>query len=385
MKIIILEWDGYCYLDMCAALTGLGHTLIKSAFPKNNPKGDPEYEGKLTELIETNHPDFIFSFNYFPLTARVAKNTETKYVSWVYDNPQVLLYSYTIIYPTNYVFLFDKTEYMKFKSNGINTVYYLPLCANAQRLRGNDLGINYRHDISFVGSLYTEKKHNFYDRMTHISPYTRGYLEGLIASQKKIYGCNFIEDALTEEIMNDMSVDLPMEADIDSVESREYLFGQYVINRHITALERQEAFRRIGSEYIFDLYTYEKDITFPNCVNHGPVDFYDRACEVFRSSKINMNITLRSITTGIPLRAFEIMGSEGFLLTNYQADFDDCYTAFEDYVYYEDSDDMMAKIEYYLDHEKERREIAANGYQKTLNNHTYENRITQILDAIRQN
>ena len=31
-----------------------------------------------------------------------------RYVAWIYDNPYVLLYSYTIIYPGNYVFVFDK-------------------------------------------------------------------------------------------------------------------------------------------------------------------------------------------------------------------------------------------------------------------------------------
>ena len=42
---------------------------------------------------------------------------------------------------------------------------------------------------------------------------------------------------------------------------------------------------------------------------------------VFQNSKINLNITLRSIKNGIPLRAIDIMGAGGFLLTNYQNDF----------------------------------------------------------------
>ena len=38
---------------------------------------------------------------------------------------------------------------------------------------------------------------------------------------------------------------------------------------------------------------------------------------MFANSKVNLNITLRNIKTGIPLRALDIMGAGGFLLTNY--------------------------------------------------------------------
>ena len=197
-----------------------------------------------------------------------------------------------------------------------------------------------------------------------------------------VYGYNFIEELMTPEIMDDMMRDLPMEPDADSVETREYLFAQYVINRYITEVERKELLSRIGQRYTFDLYTPNKDFSMPGCRNHGSVDVYEGACRVFKNSKINLNITLRSIITGIPLRAFEILGSGGFLLTNYQADFDDCYTAFEDYVYFEDPDDMMTKIEFYLSHEKERREIAANGLRKTLENHTFEQRVRTIAEIL---
>lgn len=53
----------------------------------------------------------------------------------------------------------------------------------------------------------------------------------------------------------------------------------------------------------------------------GAVDYYEVMPHVFKQSKINLNITLRSIQSGMPLRAWDIMGAGGFLLSNYQADF----------------------------------------------------------------
>ena len=118
-------------------------------------------------------------------------------------------------------------------------------------------------------------------------------------------------------------------------------------------------------------------------VNHGPIDPYTVAPFVYNNAKINLNITLRSIHTGIPLRAFEIMAAGGFLLTNYQNDFADCYIEGEDYVAYESKEDMLNKIDYYLTHDKERTEIAVNGYNRTVEYNSFENRIREIVSYIK--
>lgn len=56
-------------------------------------------------------------------------------------------------------------------------------------------------DVSFVGRLYTEE-HNLYDRMEpKLDDYTKGYLEGIMESQRMIYGYTFIEELLTPGIV----------------------------------------------------------------------------------------------------------------------------------------------------------------------------------------
>jgi len=53
-----------------------------------------------------------------------------KYISFVYDNPHVNIFSYTVSYPTNYVFLFDSDLCNTFNKGGIKNVYYSPLAAD---------------------------------------------------------------------------------------------------------------------------------------------------------------------------------------------------------------------------------------------------------------
>ena len=113
----------------------------------------------------------------------------------------------------------------------------------------------------------------------------------------------------------------------------------------------------------------------------GAIDYYDLMPLVFKNSKINLNITLRSIQTGIPLRCFDIFGAGGFLLTNYQADLFDYFTPGEDFDFYDSEDNLIAKIEYYLSHDKERCEIAENAYKKVKNYHTYRDRLELMLET----
>lgn len=388
MKILLMEWKSFGNDDIIAGFKELGHTMKTMPFFDKEVHHDEQIETEIVNEIRSFSPDFVFSFNYFPVISLACKKADMRYVSWVYDSPYVLLYSYTVIYPGNTIFTFDRDQYLEFHRAGIPTIHYLPLAANTDRLRKMTNNRLYtvspwknETDIAFVGSLYTEK-HQFYQRLEGITPYTRGYLEGLMAAQKQIYGYNFVQELLSQDIIDDLMRILPMQPDPSSVESLEYLYAQYVINRQITATERTELLTCIGNRFSYDLYTPEENTRLPGAINHGPVDYYDIAPYIFKNTKINLNITLRSIKSGIPLRAFDILGAGGFLLTNYQADFHDCYVPGEDFVFYESREDLLDKIDYYLNHETERAAIARHGFETTAAHHTYKHRIQEMLDYL---
>ena len=42
----------------------------------------------------------------------------------------------------------------------------------------------------------------------------------------------------------------------------------------------------------------------------------------------------------------------------------------------------MAKIDYLLSHEDERKEIAENGYKRILKDHTYDARVNEMLSLL---
>ena len=383
-RILYMDWNCYGGEDMKTALLSCGMKLSLYPFSPKTNRNDPAFEEQFRLAIRSFSPDFVFSFDYFPVISKVCNMMEVTYVSWVYDNPLVSLYSYTLANPRNRVFLFDKQEYLFFHNNGINTVHYLPLAAAPARL-GPDasspaIARKYQADISFVGSLYTEPKHQLYNRIRNIPEYTHGYLDAIMLAQKQVYGLSFLEELLDENTLADLRRACPCPPNSDGVETESYLYSNYFLLRQVTAMERTELIPAISSRHPLQLYTNDVTYSCPGCTNHGPVDYYHEAPYVFYHSRINLNITLRSIKSGIPLRAFDIMGSQGFLLTNYQEDFLDCFTPDEDFVYYTDQADLLGKIEYYLSHEKERQEIARNGYEQIQKHHTYEHRIPHLFE-----
>ena len=390
MKILFIEWKSFGNDDIKDAFAAEGHEVINYPFANKDGRHDVDLEKDLASVLRREVPDAVFSFNYFPTISNVCKKEDIRYISWIYDSPYVMLYSYTVINSCNVIYVFDKELYMEFHNAGIQTVRYMPMAANTERLdRLEESGMqsvaapagqsqtSCLYNVSFVGSLYTEE-HNFFDRMTTLSDYTKGYLDAIMSAQMKIQGYNFIQESLSP-IMDDLYKALPMDPNPDGVESKEYLYAQYVINRKITGLERTELIRAVTERFHFDLFTPNKGFSMPNLTNHGTVDFYEQMPLVFKRSKINLNISLRSIKSGIPLRAFDIMGSGGFLLSNFQSDFLDDFVPGEDFVYYESKKDLINKIDYYLNHEEERIAIAANGHDKVAADHTFRHRVREML------
>lgn len=392
------KWNSFGGDDVFEAFENLGHEVVVMPWDQDSVYRDEALQGQIIELIKNEHINLSFSSDYFPPAAVACHETKIPYISWIYDSPYVSLYSYTAVFETNRIFVFDREVYEEFRTNDINTVYYMPLAANPRRLRNmienpaqqelfrNSIFYN-QGDIAFVGAMYDEEN-TFFRRLDGISDHTRGYLEGLIASQKHIWGYNFVRSMMKKDILDDMYRVFPLRFDKDCVAERDYVYAEYCINREITARERMEYITEIGRRFsdkeqvALDLYTMNENLKLKGIYNHGFAGPDRIAPFVYDKAKINVNITLRSIHTGIPLRAFEIIASGGFLLSNFQADFTDCYTNGEDYVSFESKEDMLNKIDYYLVHEKERKEIASNGLKKTLERHTYEHRLKEMLESV---
>ncbi len=390
MNILFIDWPCFDREETKEALANLGHNVIPFFHEDYNDTSSSTFDTEIKSSIEKNEIELVFSYNYYPLIALACKDENVWYMSFLYDNPYAYIYSYTLMFPTNIVFLFDSSLVDFFKKGGLKNVFYMNLPGAPQKLE-RLLEVDYDKsryvsDISFVGALYNEA-HNFYDRMDWTkNPYLKGYVQGIMDAQRKVNGYNFIEEMLTRDILKQMHELLPLEKDQTSIETDGFRFADYVVNRKLTSDERKDLLRglgsRFGKDYSIKLFTIDDKVKIEGVENMGIATYETEMAYVFYHSKINLNISLRSIKTGVPLRCMDIMAAHGFLLSNFQSDFLIDFVPGEDFVYYESEADLYEKVEYYLTHEKERIEIAENGFQKIRQFFTVEDVLKRMFEVL---
>lgn len=385
MKVVFLDWEcfGNKYIKKEFLKRGFEIVDYTFSYKKEDTRAGEEMATKIAELLIKEKPDFVFSFNYFPVVAIAAKACKVKYISWTYDSPYIQIYSKTIDYDTNYAFVFDKSEYVNLINKGISNVYFLPMAGAVDDY--DEICITdkdhkkYDADIAMIGSMYTEPQNRLFRHFSKIDDYSKGYLEAVMEAQKNIYGMSILEASITDDMLKRIQKTCPVFARGDGYESAQWVLANYFIARELTARERGEYLDSLSKKYNVSVYTTGDTSMYKNIHNRGSVEYYTDAPKAMKCAKINLNISLRSIVTGIPLRVFDIMAAGGFLLTTFQADMLDYFVPDEDFVYFENVQDLIDKAGYYLEHSDERERIAASGYAKVKAYHNFSTRVDSML------
>lgn len=385
MNFLFYRYGSICEPDIIQAFHELGHDVTEITREITVKSTTPAETIELvSDLLLKKHFHGVFSINYYPALSEVCNVFHIPYICWTVDSPVLELYSHTLSNSYNRIFLFDNAQYQEFAPQNPNGIFHLPLAANVSRF---DAVISsaptcrqqsFSHDISFVGSLYTEKCP--YDSLSIPSDYTRGYLESLMTAQEKIYGSYFIEECLDDKLVNEIISHNPDFYTVpeNTCFQNKSVLAQYYIGNKITSQERIHVLTLLGNHFPVHIYTKSNTSGLP-LINCGSARSHTEMPLIFHNSKINLNITSRSIRSGIPLRVFDVLACGGFLITNYQPELEEFFTPGSDIVVYSDISELVDLVHYYLLHEEERKKIAKNGYQKLRSFHTYTQRLAQML------
>lgn len=384
MHILMYRWKAYNYRDIEQTFLALGHTVDNIEQKLGSYDVSPEFELVIEDKVRNNHYDFVFTVNYFAVISNVCMRCGIKYVCWTCDNPLISMYHESVFSPYNYIFTFDKTNYLEFKAMGVKNIWYLPLAVDTDRmdavLEQSAHSGKYAGDISFVGSLY---ERNSYDKLKPQLPeYLQGYFDAVMEAQMNISGANIIEPMLTAGILEELEQYFTLEKSPGSFSNLGLIFQTTVLGFKIASIERRRALIELSKRCRVNVYS-NSDVSDLLRIRYcGSVDYWSEMPQVFHASKINLNFTIPNIKSGIPLRIWDVLGAGGFLLTNFQAELPYYFTEGEDLVCFDGIEDMCKKAEYYLSHDKERKEIAGNGYRKVKAKHDYCSRIETILQKV---
>ena len=386
MNIIFCYWNSICEPGMTHAFEQLGHNVMVFDMPMSSKDLDTDYLSAFSGYIQsTPKADCVFTINFIPLIAKVCRIFRIPYLSHTVDSPSITLSSKALNEPCCHAFIFDRYLYQEYDALYPGRVHYLPLGADIDFYDGISVSEEdhamYDCDISFVGSFHSECC--IYDRLADGLPERmRGYIDGLIEAQLNVYGYCLIRNAFSDEWAEEFKRRAAWSVLPDYHEDIRGIITDQYLGFKCTQKDRIRTLQAISRHYRMDLYTTEDTSMLPDINNRGIAKSFTMMPRIFKCSKINLNMTARTIKSGLPQRIFDIMAAGGFVISNYQSEIPEYFTPGKDIVLYESIPDLLEKIGYYLAHEDERLQIAQNGYEKVKKQHHLAHRAQEMLKIL---
>ncbi len=371
---------------MVQTLKDMGHTVTYMT-GENVTKSTKKLRDNLSNYLSDGNGskyDLVMSFDFFYIVSIVCYEYGIKYVSWVFDSPQAELFHPEVYNENNYIYIFDKAQYVRLSKKGKGNLFHLPLAGDVEGLKtlsisSGDIGC-FEKEIAFVGNMYED---NLYDRcISQISEteveHIQNYLMGNLCDWKKTrpwpkvsYGLITYFTKISPQSANE-AYEMPLD---------EY-YGSILLSRKLAQMERMTLLHRLAEREKVSVFTNSPPSLFRKFLGnvYPAVDYRTDMRKIFHLSRINLNISMPSIETGVPLRVYDIMSAGGFCLTNWQDEVEELFEIGTDIEVYHDLDELYEKVRFYLTHEEIRLKIALRGYMKIRDRYNYRYRLTEMLD-----
>ncbi len=341
-----------------------------------------------TEFIakEVRSYDFAISRSFSVNIAEACHIAGVPYISWSYDSPVRALYCKEALYPENRIFVFDKVQLSRLKKAGIQNIYYEPLAANMIKaslvsITDEDI-VRFDRDVSFIGSIYAK---GFYDTFINTAPECKEECEVLFDKHYCSWDGSVIFDELGDDAVDRLyGIMSKKDRDLYSMSNR-FLVEVLVLSYELTRRERIGILNASAERFNTIVHTYDPG-QFTDILNASlkpPIEpLSDDLYRIYAASKINLNLTMRSIENGIPQRVFDIMSVGGFVMSNWQEDAANLFVPDREIVLFRSVEEFIDKAGYYIAHEKQRLEIGARGYLKVRDKYNYANAVRDMVSKL---
>lgn len=373
MKILFWKWNAFMQDGMEKALQRLNADYETLYFQPDNWEQDERFERAVEEKLKSKKYDRVISVNFAPIVSKLCEKYGVVYAAWIYDSPVHIRDKSSFNNSCNRIYMFDRGQAEICRMQGYSQVRHMVLAADESvwKIRRDK---RYDCDVAFVGQLY---KSDYDYLMRPLSGYYRGVVDGYAAAQEQLEGGYILSELITDELMEELNVFYRKASGGDFEVKKEEL--EYACACEVTGRQRFMAMALLGSRCRVNLFSGDTDERLGAVNQCGYVDYYSQMPAVFSQAKINLNISLKTIRTGIPLRVLDILSCGGFLITNYQEELFEYFEPDVDLVVYSDVKDMVQKVTYYLRHDTERREIAENGRKKVRQSFGFDAPVKRLI------
>ncbi|MFT4551659.1 MAG: spore maturation protein CgeB, partial [Chlamydiales bacterium] len=377
-KIVFLEHQTIAH-DCIDALKELNYSVTTLEITRKE---------NLTLSIAQENPDFVFSINPDSTVLSACKTLGIPYIFWTVDTPHYQLYLKEMIDDNVFAFVYDNDIKNELISKGYKNIFHMPVAVNSRRFDQIEIlpsDINrYQTQVSFVGTTGSDNEFNLFQFERHLNTFLLQRIEEIFDEQRKSGNEQIIQKLVDTELVLELEKQLGPLREEELLDKRRKLF--FLLGRKYNEIERIKLVQHLSDKYKTKIYGDNawgnlkgKHLQFMGFAEH-----HVEMSKVFRLSKININMTRIFVESGLPQRVFDVLGSQGFLISNHKKDLENLFSIGKDLVVYRDLKDLSELIDYFLHHEEKRLEIAQNGYEKVKNEHTYEIRLKKMMSIVKE-
>jgi len=275
---------------------------------------------RVARTAEACRPDLVLVFDGWNMPVEQVEELRKQgcmTAVWMADDPYYVDVTETFAVAYDFVFTLELNCVEFYKSIGCRQVFYLPLGVNPSVFRPRKIAHGQMRDIVFIGSGYWNRVRLF-----------EGIAKFLASKNTHISGIWWKQRL------------------------RHARMPSKIANHWKSPAETALGYS--GSKIAINVHRAHDDLTF----NRN-----SRGIEAFSPNP----------------RTFEIACSGTLQLTDARSDLVRFYESGAEIVTYDSANDLKDKIDYYLRHEDERREIALRALIRTLKEHTYMHRLQELL------
>ncbi len=349
---------------------------------------DEEKINALVAYVKEHGITHLMSIHLIYNVAVAAYWAGIKYISVIWDAPYLKAYTVMGTLDNIWYSAFDKLDAERMRQGGCPHVMYQPLSVNRENILAWKKRFlakrRYIHDVSLIANLYED---NAYDRCLDLLPENmQAYFRSIFEEAAfKWDGVNRVYGKTGQEILEYMKLVSPT-LKINNpynVEDVRYFEAMYLI-RKLANIERVCVLNLLAEDHDVYLYTYSEvdETLMPKVHRRPPVQVGEATSFIYAGTKINLNIALKGIEGGTTQRIMDIMGAGGFVLTNYCEETAELFEEDKEIVMFRTPEELIQKVNYYLEHEEEREQIARAGHERAMNDYTYEKKIKKLLDWV---
>lgn len=351
--------QGYSFehYNIYHSLLNMGHDILYFDFMTlMQEHGKGWMNRRLLEVVETERPDMMFTVLFTEeldkaVVRTISENTDTVTLNWFCDDHWRFNNFSRYWAPCfNWVVTTAKSALPKYKDICYKNVIKSQWACNPFLYRKINLPLKY--DATFVGQPHGDRRRTIQllrEAGIDFRAWGIGWDSGRLSQDEMI------------RVFNQSRINLNLS------NASVYIQNDPIMNKAIGSIARSLDFVPFGSR-------------IKTLGAHCILAMKSREAKTKNAGRTND--ICQNNSDQIKGRNFEVPGCGGFTLTGMADNLDEYYEIGKEVVCFKDTNDLVDRVHYYLRNEDERMAIAEAGYERTMSEHTYVHRFTEIFRHI---